>query len=87
MDKYFIPIVIIIAITVVIYFYMKKTKQGYEISVVGDSINTAKYVGMNTKKIIIRTLVVSGIICGIIGFIYCSVYSWNANKRNRSRVP
>ena len=38
-----------------IYFYMKKTKQGYEISVVGDSINTAKYVGMNTKKIIIRT--------------------------------
>ena len=72
MDKYFIPIVIIIAITVVIYFYIKKTKQGYEVAVVGDSINTAKYVGMNTKKIIIRTLVVSGIICGIIGFIYSS---------------
>ncbi|MBR2891947.1 MAG: ABC transporter permease [Bacilli bacterium] len=71
-DKYFLPIIIILLITVVIYFYIKKTKHGYEISVVGDSINTAKYVGMNTKKIIIRTLIVSGIICGIIGFIYSS---------------
>ena len=51
---------------------MKKTKHGYEISVVGDSINTAKYVGMNTKKIIIRTICLSGGICGIIGFIYAS---------------
>ena len=80
MDKYFIPIIIIIGITIVIYFYMKKTKQGYEISVVGDSINTAKYVGMNTKKIIIRTLVVSGIICGIIGFIYASAINKSIDK-------
>jgi simple sugar transport system permease protein len=79
-DKYFIPIVIIIIITVVIYFYMKKTKQGYEIEVVGDSINTARYVGMNTKKIIIRTLVVSGIICGIIGFIYASAINQSIDK-------
>ena len=71
-DKYFIAIVIIILITVFVYFYMKKTKHGYEISVVGDSINTAKYVGMNTKKIIIRTICLSGAICGIIGFIYAS---------------
>ena len=80
MDKYFIPILIIIAITTIIYFYMKKTKQGYEISVVGDSINTAKYVGMNTKKIIIRTLIVSGIICGIIGFIYASAINKSIDK-------
>ena len=79
-DKYFIPIVIIVIITVVIHFYMKKTKQGYEIEVVGDSINTARYVGMNTKKIIIRTLVVSGIICGIIGFIYASAINQSIDK-------
>ena len=71
-DKYFLPILIVIIITVFIYIYIKKTKHGYEISVVGDSINTAKYVGMNTKFIIIRTLMVSGIICGITGFIYSS---------------
>lgn len=79
-DKYFLPIVIIIVIAVVIYIYMKKTKHGYEISVVGDSINTAKYVGMNTKKIIIRTLMVSGIICGIIGFIYASAINQSIDK-------
>ena len=71
-DKYFLPILIVILITIFIYIYIKKTKHGYEISVVGDSINTAKYVGMNTKFIIIRTLMLSGIICGITGFIYSS---------------
>lgn len=79
-DKYFLPIVIIVVITTLIYFYMKKTKQGYEISVVGDSINTAKYVGMNTKKIIIRTIIVSGIICGIIGFLYASAINQSIDK-------
>lgn len=79
-DKYFLPILIIVIISVVIHFYMKKTKHGYEISVVGDSINTARYVGMNTKKIIIRTLVVSGIVCGIIGFIYASAINQSIDK-------
>lgn len=79
-DKYFLPVLIIFIIAVIIYFYMKKTKQGYEIAVVGDSINTAKYVGMNTKKIIIRTLVVSGIICGVIGFIYASAINHSIDK-------
>jgi len=77
---YFIPIVIIILMAVFVYFYMKKTKQGYEVTVVGDSINTAKYVGMNTKKIIIRTLVLSGIMCGIIGFLYSAAINHSVNK-------
>lgn len=79
-DKYFLPVLIIIIISVIIYFYMKKSKHGYEISVVGDSINTAKYVGMNTKKIIIRTLIVSGIVCGVIGFIYASAINHSIDK-------
>ena len=79
-NKYFLPVLIISIISVIIYFYMKKTKQGYEIAVVGDSINTAKYVGMNTKKIVIRTLIVSGVICGIIGFIYASAIDHSINK-------
>lgn len=79
-NTYFLPIVIILVLTALIYFYMKKTKHGYEISVVGDSINTAKYVGMNTKLIIIRTLAVSGIICGIIGFLYASAINQSIDK-------
>ncbi len=77
---YFIPVVVIILMTLFVYFYMKKTKQGYEVSVVGDSINTARYVGMNTKKIMIRTLVISGIMCGIIGFLYTSAINHSINS-------
>ena len=38
------------------YLYLRYTKHGYEISVIGESENTAKYVGINVKKAIIRTM-------------------------------
>jgi len=69
-DKYFLPCLFILIITVIIYFYINKTKHGYEVTVLGDSFNTAKYVGMKTGKIIIRTLILSGAITGVIGFLY-----------------
>ncbi len=60
-------IVIFLLLAVVMYFYLKNTKQGYEISVVGDSVNTARYAGINVKKVIIRTMAISGAICGLCG--------------------
>lgn len=71
-NEYILPIIVIIIMTVFVSFYMNKTKHGYEVIVCGDSINTAKYVGMNTKKIIIRTLILSGVLTGIIGFLYAT---------------
>ena len=56
-----------LALVVFIFIYLKFTKHGYEISVVGESTNTARYAGMNVKKIIIRTMFLSGAICGIAG--------------------
>ncbi len=50
-----------------VFVYLKYTKHGYEISVVGNSHGTAKYAGMNVKKIILRTMFLSGGICGIAG--------------------
>ena len=50
----------------------KFSKHGYELSVVGESMNTARYVGINVKKVIIRTIVVSGAICGFIGCLLAS---------------
>ena len=52
-----------------IYFYLYHTKHGYEISVVGESQPTAHYAGMNVKTIILRTIFLSGAICGIAGMI------------------
>jgi simple sugar transport system permease protein len=59
-----------ILLTVLMYVYMRHTKQGYEISVVGESINTARYAGINTKKVILRTMFLSGAIAGFCGFLY-----------------
>jgi simple sugar transport system permease protein len=53
-------------------YYLKFSKHGYELSVVGESMNTARYVGINVKKVIIRTIVVSGAICGFIGCLLAS---------------
>ncbi len=54
-----------IAICVIIYFYITKTKHGYELTVVGDSPNTAKYAGMKVGKIVIRTVFLSAMIIGV----------------------
>ena len=47
----------------------KYSKQGYEISVVGESENTARYAGINVGKVIIRTMILSGALCGLTGFL------------------
>ena len=65
-------LVIVLALTVAMFIYLKYSKQGYEISVVGDSENTARYAGINVKKVTIRTMAISGAICGLAGFIAVS---------------
>lgn len=68
-QKYIINIITVILLTVAVYIYLKYSKHGYEISVVGESENTARYIGIDVKKVIIRTMAVSGAICGIAGFL------------------
>ena len=59
--------IIVLVLTVVMFIYMKYTKQGYEIAVIGESENTARYAGMNVGAIIMRTMFLSGAIAGIAG--------------------
>ncbi len=62
-------IIIVVVLTVLMYIYLRFTKHGYEISVVGESERTARYAGIDVKKVTIRTLLLSGAICGLCGFI------------------
>lgn len=66
---FLLNIIVVAVVTAVVYIYLKYSKHGYEISVVGESENTAKYIGINVKKVVIRTLMVSGAICGLAGLI------------------
>jgi simple sugar transport system permease protein len=64
--------VILIIVTILFYVVLNKTKLGYEISVIGESQNTARYAGMNVNKVVLLTLFMSGAICGLVGMIQAS---------------
>jgi simple sugar transport system permease protein len=66
---YLLNIIVVLALTIFMYVYLKYSKHGYEISVVGESENTARYIGINVKKVVIRTMLLSGAICGIAGLL------------------
>lgn len=70
-----IMVFIVAALAAFMWVYMNRTKRGYEISVVGESENTARYAGINVKSVIIRTMLLSGAICGLIGFMMVSGYA------------
>ena len=67
--QYLMNILLVALATVAVWVYMKYSKHGYEISVVGESQNTARYIGINVKRVIIRTMAISGALCGLCGLI------------------
>lgn len=72
LDKVFgvhIGWIIALFLAAIVYIYLSRTKQGYEIGVVGESQETARYAGMNVKNIILRTMFFSGAVCGICGMV------------------
>lgn len=70
--NFIVIVMIVLILSIVISVYIKYTKHGFELSVVGESENTAKYVGINVKKVIIRTMALSGALCGFMGFLIVS---------------
>ena len=68
-SKYLLSIVVAVVVTLLMYIYLNYSKHGYEISVVGESENTAKYVGIKVEKVIVRTMILSGAICGLAGLL------------------
>ena len=66
---YLLNILIVAVLTVCMYIYLKYTKHGYELTVVGESERTARYVGIKVEKVIVRTMMLSGAICGIAGLL------------------
>ncbi len=71
-QKYGWNLVIVLAVTVFMYIYLRYSKHGYEIAYVGESVNTARYAGISVPKVIVRTMGISGAICGLAGFILVS---------------
>ncbi len=71
-NEFILKIIIVAVLTALMAVYLRYSKHGYELTVVGESENTAKYIGINSKKVIIRTLVLCGVLCGIAGWLLVS---------------
>ena len=59
-----LSLVAALVLCVILFVYLNYTKRGYEIAVVGDSPNTARYAGMKVGKIVIRTIFLSAALIG-----------------------
>ena len=68
-EQYMLNVLIVLVLTIVMFIYLRYSKQGYEISVVGESERTARYIGIHVKSVVVRTMMISGAICGLAGFI------------------
>ena len=68
-SQYMLNVIVVVVLTVLMFIYLRYSKHGYEIAVVGGSEKTARYVGINVKKVILRTLALSGFVCGIAGLL------------------
>ena len=67
--KYLLNILIVAVLTAVMYIYLNKSKHGYEIAVVGESEATARYIGIKVENVVIRTMLLSGALCGLTGML------------------
>ena len=68
-NKYLLSVIVVAVLTVIVYIYLNYSKHGYEISVVGESARTARYVGIKVDRVIVRTMLLSGALCGVAGLL------------------
>ena len=68
-QKYLLNVLIVAVVCVGMYVYLNYSKHGYELAVVGESERTARYVGIKVERVIIRTMLLSGAICGLAGLL------------------
>ncbi len=85
-NDHFLIILVFVVLCLLMFVYLKYSKHGYEIAVVGESQNTAKYIGINVKKVIIRTLILSGAICGIVGLFIGGSMNYTVNTGSASNM-
>ena len=81
-NDYLLIILVVVALAIGLFIYLNYTKHGYEISVVGESVRTAQYVGINERKVIIRTMILSGALCGLAGYLIAAGLDQSVNTES-----
>ncbi len=63
-------VIIFIALTVLVWFIMTKTKFGRYVYAIGSNENSARLTGINVKLIKVAIFAITGMLTGIAGFLY-----------------
>lgn len=61
--------IVALVLALLAFYYFRQSKDGYELQVVGENEMTARYAGMNVRRIILRTMAISAGICGLAGML------------------
>ncbi len=61
--------IVALVLVAAVFVYLRHSKQGYELTVVGENEATARYAGMHVKKVVVRTMFISAGICGLAGML------------------
>ncbi|MCL2202181.1 MAG: ABC transporter permease [Oscillospiraceae bacterium] len=78
--------IMVLVLAILVYLYITRSKQGYQLTVVGQSENTARYAGMNVGRVIVRTMLISGAIAGFVGFMQVSGADFTLNESTAGGV-
>ncbi len=61
--------ILAVLLAVATYYFLRSTKLGYEIRVVGESERTARYAGMDVRRVVVTGVLVSGAMAGLTGAV------------------
>lgn len=65
-------VVIVIVIAILLFLFFRHTTGGFEMSVIGNNMEAARYAGIHIRKNILMVLGVSGGLAGLAGFVQLS---------------
>lgn len=85
-NNYLLSILVAILLLIFVFVYLRFSKHGYELQVVGESRNTAKYIGINVKWVIIRTMLLSGALCGVVGLLLGQGINYTVNAESAKNM-
>lgn len=71
-DALAVPVLIVLAVLIVLYFIMRKTRFGVSLYIAGDNAEAGQFAGIDIKKTVWITYILCGVCCALAGLFLAS---------------